>query len=161
LLVKYLPLSINDLKNLEFRDKVMQASLLAGLAFSNASLGLVHAMAHSLGGYSDMAHGECNAILLAHVVNFNYSDAKEKYDNIAKLFDLDLATIPEATAKLIFKEKLILFAKSIGIIEGVGKGIKMNDLAILAEKALNDPCYATNPKAATVNDVITIFKAAF
>ncbi len=58
--------------DLELRGKMTLASLQAGLAFSNASLGAVHAMAHSLGGLLDLPHGECNALLLDHVVNFNY-----------------------------------------------------------------------------------------
>ena len=57
----------------------MMGSLLAGIAFSNASLGLVHGMAHSLGGALDLAHGDCNSILLEHVVKFNYDAAEEKY----------------------------------------------------------------------------------
>ena len=68
----YLPLAVEHPKKLEWRYQTMLGSLFAGLAFSNASLGAVHAMAHSLGGFSDLPHGECNALLLAHVMEFNY-----------------------------------------------------------------------------------------
>ncbi|MBN2111384.1 MAG: iron-containing alcohol dehydrogenase [Methanosarcinaceae archaeon] len=72
LVSEYLPKAYDDPDNIMFRDKVMLGSMYAGLAFSNASLGLVHSMAHSLGGYLDSPHGECNAQLLEHVVAFNY-----------------------------------------------------------------------------------------
>lgn len=75
---------IKDPKNPKFRGNLMLASLHAGLAFSNASLGLVHAMAHSLGGLMDLPHGECNALLLEHVVNFNYSSDPARYLKISQ-----------------------------------------------------------------------------
>ena len=61
------------------REAVMMGSLQAGLAFSNASLGAVHAMAHSLGGWLDLPHGECNALLLEHVIAYNYPQAAERF----------------------------------------------------------------------------------
>ena len=70
-----LPKATEALKAHEPMEQMMQASLLAGLAFSNASLGAVHAMAHSLGGLLDLPHGLCNAILLPHVVAYNYEAA--------------------------------------------------------------------------------------
>ena len=68
----------------------MQGSLQAGLAFSNAILGATHAMAHSLGGALDIAHGECNAILLDHVIEFNMPAAPERFEQIAEAMGLDL-----------------------------------------------------------------------
>lgn len=71
LVCKHLPFAIRNPQDAEARGGMMLASLEAGLAFSNASLGAVHAMAHSLGGYLDLPHGECNVLLLDHVVAFN------------------------------------------------------------------------------------------
>ena len=71
-------------ENIKFRGNLMLASLHAGLAFSNASLGLIHAMAHSLGGYKDLTHGECNALLLEHVIDFNYEYEPIKYSQMAQ-----------------------------------------------------------------------------
>ncbi len=65
--------SLRNPDDMELRAKTMLGSMQAGLAFSNASLGAVHAMAHSLGGYKDLPHGECNAMLLPHVIDFNYT----------------------------------------------------------------------------------------
>ncbi|MGD0819064.1 MAG: iron-containing alcohol dehydrogenase, partial [Methanomassiliicoccales archaeon] len=79
-----LPKVHEEPSNMQYREKVMLGSLYAGLAFSNASLGLVHAMAHSLGGFYDTSHGECNAILLEKVVEFNYPAAPIKYDTLEK-----------------------------------------------------------------------------
>jgi alcohol dehydrogenase class IV len=67
--------SIAEPNNLEYRSNMMLASLEAGLAFSNASLGAAHAMAHSLGGLLDLPHGQCNAMILDGVVDFNYGQA--------------------------------------------------------------------------------------
>ncbi len=76
-------------ENIDMRSKMMLGSLHAGLAFSNASLGAVHAMAHSLGGYLDLPHGECNALLLEHVVAFNFDAASKRYRLIGKAMGLN------------------------------------------------------------------------
>ena len=71
--------AVTRLDDLELRDSMMRASLEAGLAFSNASLGAVHAMAHSLGGMMDLPHGECNAMLLSPVIAYNFTSAPARY----------------------------------------------------------------------------------
>ena len=73
----------------KYADNMMLGSLLAGLAFSNASLGIVHAMAHALGGFLDLSHGECNAILLEHAVNYNYESVPEKYNDLASAMGIE------------------------------------------------------------------------
>jgi alcohol dehydrogenase len=80
LVYEYLPKALKDFDD-QCKEKLMQASLEAGLAFSNASLGLVHSMAHALGGLKDFPHGECNGILLRNVCEYNYSSAKERYNS--------------------------------------------------------------------------------
>ena len=82
IIYNYLPLIIKEPDNLQYREKLMFASMEAGFAFSNAILGAVHAMAHSLGGLLDLPHGECNGILLNHVVDFNYSSTPDKFNKI-------------------------------------------------------------------------------
>ena len=88
LISQNLPLSIEFPGDLQIRGKVMLASLYAGLAFSNASLGCVHSLAHSLGGFLDLPHGECNAILLPHVVDFNFDLSVDRYLKIARVLNL-------------------------------------------------------------------------
>ncbi len=147
---------INDLDNIQFRSNLMLASLHAGLAFSNASLGLVHAMAHSLGGLKDLPHGECNALLLEHVVDFNFSSEPERYLKIAK--NLGLKDLND-------KYGLINGIKHLKIETGVDRtlkeiGVEEEDIPQLAQRAINDPCIVTNPVMPKKSDVEEIFKNA-
>ncbi len=98
LVAKNLIPTSNDLDNINLRGKMMLSSLNAGLAFSNASLGLIHAMAHSLGGFLDLPHGECNALLLDHVVEFNFEAEIQKYRQIGKALGLELEKIDDYKA---------------------------------------------------------------
>jgi alcohol dehydrogenase len=147
---------INDLDNIQFRGNLMLASLHAGLAFSNASLGLVHAMAHSLGGLKDLPHGECNAILLEHVVDFNFSSEPERYIKIAKTLGFN---------DLNDKYGLINGIVNLKIDTGVNRtlkeiGVNEEDIPELAQRAMQDPCIVTNPVIPKMSDVEEIFKNA-
>ena len=147
---------IKDLDNIQFRGNLMLASLHAGLAFSNASLGLVHAMAHSLGGLKDLPHGECNALLLEHVVDFNFSSEPKRYLKIAQKLGL---------GDLNDKYGLIDGIVNLKIETGIDRtlydiGIKDEDIPQLAQKAIQDPCIVTNPVMPKKSDVEEIFKNA-
>jgi alcohol dehydrogenase class IV len=147
---------INDLDNIQFRGNLMLASLHAGLAFSNASLGLVHAMAHSLGGFKDLSHGECNALLLEYVVDFNFSSEPERYLKIAKTLGFD---------DLNDKYGLINGIVNLKIETGVNRtlkeiGVEEKDIPELAQRAMQDPCIVTNPVIPKKIDVEEIFKNA-
>ena len=147
---------INDLHNIQFRGNLMLASLHAGLAFSNASLGLVHAMAHSLGGFKDLSHGECNALLLEYVVDFNFSSEPERYLKIAKTLGFD---------DLNDKYGLINGIVNLKIETGVNRtlkeiGVEEKDIPELAQRAMQDPCIVTNPVIPKKIDVEEIFKNA-
>ena len=89
LLNTYLPEAVSHPKKIEWRYQTMLGSLFAGLAFSNASLGAVHALAHSLGGLSDLPHGECNALLLEHVMAFNYDSCPARYETIGRVLGVE------------------------------------------------------------------------
>jgi alcohol dehydrogenase len=80
--------AISENRTLETMYQMMSASLQAGLAFSNASLGAVHAMAHSMGGLLDLPHGECNSILLEHVIAMNFESAITRYTDIAVALEI-------------------------------------------------------------------------
>lgn len=161
LIHQYLQASITDPQNLHFRTQIMQASLEAGLAFSNASLGAVHAMAHSLGGYLDMPHGECNAMLLPHVINYNFDSVPERFKNIAKAFGIETQGVSNKTLKQTLLDFSLSFTKEAGITETLGtKGVSVSDLPILAQKANNDACIITNPKAINKGDIQTIYSEA-
>lgn len=151
--------SIRDLKNEELRSNVMMGSLQAGLAFSNAILGANHAMAHSLGGALDLAHGECNAMLLDHVIEFNFAAAPERFERIAQAMGLDLRGLPQAQKK----RRLLEHVRKLKVQAGVGRtladvGVGRDDLAIYSEHALKDPCMATNPRRASKRDVEVLYE---
>jgi alcohol dehydrogenase class IV len=89
----------NTSDDLDVRCRMMLGSMDAGLAFSNASLGAVHAMAHSLGGFLDLPHGECNALLLEHVIDFNFDAAIERYVSIGRVMGLEVDERHEQSRK--------------------------------------------------------------
>lgn len=147
--------------DLELREKMMLGSLEAGLAFSNASLGAVHAMAHSLGGYLDLPHGECNAILLEHVLAYNYAVAPERYDKIGEALGLDLRGMNPSQKRRTILELVQRMKKAAGISKTLGdRGVKTTDLPILAGKAMADPCVVTNPRRPTQRDLEVIYEEA-
>ncbi len=145
-------------RSIEVMYQMMLGSLYAGLAFSNASLGAVHAMAHSLGGLLDLPHGECNSLLLEHVVALNFDSAPEKYKNIAKSMGVVVvdSDSKETKEKLIQKIRNLRKQLAIGDYALVEE---LNDDIIekLAEGALSDPCIVTNPRMLTQNEVTTIY----
>ena len=138
----------------------MLASLEAGLAFSNAILGAVHAMAHSLGGYLDLPHGECNAILLTAVVAFNYSSCPERYDLIAEAMGIVLHPDDGGARKDRLVEFIANLRNTVGISPTVGRlGVKKTDIPRLAEFALQDACMATNPVMMRRGDIEGIYES--
>ena len=136
---------------------VMLGSLQAGLAFSNASLGAVHAMAHSLGGLLNLAHGECNAILLGPVIEENFDCAAEQYTNIAEAMGIDVSKRNKNEVKSELISRISLFRRNLGIRDR----IEIKNYSIyeprLISSALLDPCMVTNPKAFTATEVSTIY----
>ncbi len=161
LLKDNLPLIYSDLHNIEARYNLVIASLEAGLAFSNASLGAVHAMSHSLGGYYDYAHGECNALLLDHVVNYNFDFAVEKYKKIGEMFNLDFRGLSTSESRNRLFNHLNSFKLSLGIDNTLQTlGTKRDELIILSKFASKDPCLLTNPKEMNKDDINTVFREA-
>lgn len=148
--------------DVELRTKMMLGSLEAGLAFSNASLGAVHAMAHSLGGFLDLPHGECNSILLNHVMAFNYYAASERYNKIGEAMGIDLNKMTtEEKRKAIFNE-ITRLKKSVGIVKALGeRGVRKSDISELSKKAMEDPCMVTNPRHPSQRDIEVVYEEAF
>ncbi len=161
LITEALPKVINNLSDLQLRGKMMLGSLFAGLAFSNASLGAVHAMAHSLGGLLDVPHGACNAILLEHVVEFNFVFAVERYRRIAVAMGLEVKSLDDSEAKLALVNELGRISKIVGIKSGLrDMGMTDRDIKLLAENSLKDPCLVTNPAQPTQSDIERIYEKA-
>src|SRR5512133_3723697 len=161
LVAKYLSAAVANGENLEARDRMAYAEYLAGMAFNNASLGYVHAMAHQLGGFYNLPHGVCNAILLPSVCEFNAIAAAERLGDVAVALGerIDGLAPIDAAAKAIAAIRKL--SKSIGIPAGLKElGVKEADLPTMAENAKKDACQLTNPRTATLQQVVEIFKAA-
>lgn len=148
-------------EDIERRDAVMMGSLQAGLAFSNASLGAVHAMAHSLGGWLDLPHGECNAMLLEHVVAFNFPKAPDRYVKIGEALGLDLrGTTGKEALRRVF-DAIRTFKRDAGIFGALStRGVKSGDIPDLAGYALADACIVTNPRRPSHADIATLYAEA-
>jgi alcohol dehydrogenase len=156
-----LPLIALDPENIDLRTQLMLGSLQAGLAFSNASLGAVHSLAHCLGGYLDLAHGECNAILLDHVIAFNYKKAPERYDEIGKAMGVSLKGKSSTEKAGAIVQDIQHLKKLLGIRETLGeKGLKTADIGFLARNAMVDPCLITNPRTPKQRDLEVIYEEA-
>ena len=153
--------SLQNPGDMELRAKTMLGSMQAGLAFSNASLGAVHAMAHSLGGYKDLPHGECNAMLLPHVIDFNFPAAPERFKIIAETMGIDCRGLSGKEVRTRLLQAMIELRDAVGIRQHLGqKGIRTGDIPVLSAKAVLDPCLVTNPKTATTRDIQVIYEEA-
>jgi len=157
----YLLLAQGNPERIEYRNQTLLGSLLGGLAFSNASLGAVHAMAHSLGGFLDLPHGLCNAILLEPVIDFNFPACPDRYEVIGKILKRDSAgSSPDE-----IQQDVISAIRSLR--ESLGCTCKLSDMGVskkdiheLAEKAKRDPCLATNPRKPTLGDIERMYEQA-
>jgi alcohol dehydrogenase len=156
LIARYLPRAVADGHDHEARDQMTYAEFLAGMAFNSASLGYVHAMAHQLGGYYDLPHGVCNAILLPHVSRFNAQAVPARFADIAEALGVE-ATAPAAIAAIQALSAQVGIPGSLAAFPVVSP----DDFPTLADNAMKDACGATNPRVPTREDVIGLYQAAF
>lgn len=157
-----LPAVIARPDDINWRARMMLGSLQAGLAFSNAILGAVHAMAHSLGGYLNLPHGECNAILLGPVLAANYSAVPAKCAAVGEYFGLALAGLPDRVAADRLRAAVEMFRREVGITATLGSlGVEKLSIPALAALAITDACLATNPRAMMLRDLEAIYESAF
>jgi alcohol dehydrogenase class IV len=148
--------------NIEYRNQTLLGSLLGGLAFSNASLGAVHAMAHSLGGFSDLPHGACNAILLESVIDYNFDACPERYEAIGNTLNVNSDGLSHNAIKMKLLSAIRSLRETLGEIETLSDmGVMKKDIPELAKKALRDPCLATNPRKVTLGDIERMYEHAF
>lgn len=153
--------AVADGQNVAAREAMAYAQFLAGMAFNNASLGYVHAMAHQLGGFYNLPHGVCNAVLLPHVEAFNAVLVPERLADVAAAMGvaLDHAGTAENAARCL--DAIRRLAADVGIPKGLLElGVKESDIPILAANALKDACGLTNPRRAGQADIEAIFRAA-
>ena len=176
---KYLPRAVKDGRNdLEAREKMHNASTIAGMAFANAFLGMNHSLAHKIGGVFHTPHGRANAILLPHVVKYNgtvpqklstwpkyeHYNADEKYQNVARLLGLKADTTKEAVENL--SKAIMDLGKEVGIKmnfcdQNIAEEDWNNNLKDIALMAYEDQCSPANPRVPMVDDMIEILKKAY
>ncbi|SPF46999.1 Fe-containing alcohol dehydrogenase [Syntrophobacter sp. SbD1] len=161
LISRYLRAAVANGQDMEARDKMAYAEYLAGMAFNNASLGHVHAMAHQLGGFYDLPHGVCNAILLPHVQRFNMIAKMGRFADIARTMGEPVAALSQRDAAERALQAIMVLSRDVGIPSGLkGLGVKEQDLRVMAENAQKDACGFTNPRCPKLDDVIEIYKSA-
>ncbi|MCG8402110.1 MAG: iron-containing alcohol dehydrogenase [Firmicutes bacterium] len=147
--------------DMEARDNMAYAEYLAGMAFNNASLGYVHAMAHQLGGFYNLPHGVCNAILLPAVESYNLISNPKRFADIAVAMGENIQglSVRDAADKALAAIRRL--SADIGIPSGLAElGVKEEDLEVMSKNAMKDACGLTNPRAVTLQDVIGIYKTA-
>lgn len=144
------------------RGAMMLGSMYAGFAFSNAILGAVHSMAHSLGGHADLPHGLCNAILLDIVAAFNFNAAPDRYREVARALGDPVEDCGVADE---CRDRVLAAIRKLKGAVGADKrlsalGVNERDLDKLARLALADPCIATNPRKPSLEEVREMFARA-
>ena len=162
MIYQYLPKAVANGDYMWARDKMAYAQYLAGIAFNNASLGYVHAMAHQLGGYYNLPHGVCNAILLPYVEEFNLIGNLNRFRDLAEAMGekVDGLSTGEAAAKAI--QAIRTISKQVGIPANLKVlGVKPEDFEVMAENTMKDVCCLTNPRKATKEQVIEIYRRAY
>ena len=153
--------AVKDGKNAKAREDMAYAQFLAGMAFNNASLGYVHAMAHQLGGMYDLPHGVCNAVLLPHVEEFNMQSSAARLKDIAQAMGVDVRSMDDQQGAKACIAAIRSLSKDVGIPANLTElKAKAEDIPTLAANALKDACALTNPRKGTQADVEGIFKAA-
>lgn len=154
--------AVRDGNDMNARENMAYAQFLAGMAFNNASLGFVHAMAHQLGGFYDLPHGVCNAVLLPHVQTFNAAVCAERLAVVAQAMGSDIQGLNAQQGAEAAIVAIRTLARDVEIPAGLGDlGAKLEDIPILAANALKDACGLTNPRAADQRQIEEIFRNAF
>lgn len=156
---KYLEIAVNEPQNPVGRDGMAVAQYVAGMAFSNVGLGVVHGMAHPMGSLFDVPHGVANALLLPTIMRFNAPAALEKYVDIAKamgVYEDGMTTEQAADAACDAVQALAL---RVGIPQHLTDlGITEADIPALADQAIADVCTPGNPREVTRDDIVMLYK---
>lgn len=135
------------------------ASLEAGMAFSNAILGAVHALSHPLGGLYDLHHGLVNSVILPAVLDQNLSHAMPKYAHIAQAMGLEMRSMRFEEAVSHAPEKVRNLVENLELPTRLSKlGADVKDIPIMAELAQNDICMETNPCSYSTKEIETMYK---
>lgn len=158
---KSLEKAYEDGCNIEARTDMCWAEYMAGLAFSNAGLGMVHAMAHQLGGFYNTPHGVANAILLTYVMRYNASACKDRYAGVARALGIDTSKMTADQASNAAIDYIEGMARRMKIPKLSETAFKPGDVVTLSLHALEDTGMPENPKEASLVDVQKVFLDAY
>lgn len=155
-----LPKAVADGNDMHAREQMMLGCIIAGFGFSNANLGLVHGIAHTLSAHFHLAHGMANATVLPYVMEYNADSCSEKMVELAKAIQLPVSGNLDED-KLLLSKELLKLTKTLGIKTLSEQGIKEEDLSMLADDVLKEPVLGFNPKqGVTKEDVLNILHKA-
>ncbi|HAE6204391.1 TPA_asm: L-threonine dehydrogenase [Salmonella enterica subsp. diarizonae serovar 50:l,v:z35] len=161
MIAENLIVAVEEGSNAQAREAMAYAQFLAGMAFNNASLGYVHAMAHQLGGFYNLPHGVCNAVLLPHVQVFNSQVAAARLRDCAAAMGVDVSGMSEAEGAQACVAAIRQLSQKVNIPAGLRElNVKEEDIPVLATNALKDACGLTNPIQATHDEIVEIYHAA-
>ncbi|MBD5228652.1 MAG: lactaldehyde reductase [Bacteroidales bacterium] len=155
---RHLPVAVENPTNAEARDGMAVAQYIAGMAFSNVGLGLVHGMAHPMGSLFDIPHGVANALLLPTVMEFNMPACLDKYPEIARAMGVNTDGMTREEASQAAVDAVRALAVKVGIPQHLTElGITEKDIPALAEQALADVCTPGNPREVTLDDIKALY----
>jgi alcohol dehydrogenase class IV len=143
------------------REEMMLGSILAGMAFNSALLGLVHSLAHPLSAHYDTPHGVANAIFLPYVIEYNLDAITTKRKPLAKALGLDVSSIADSDLNESIVKRIQALSDKINIPTLKSLGIPEKDFEMLAREALEEMSTMTNPKESNVEDIIKIIEKAY
>ena len=157
---RHLANAVNNPTDAEARSGMALAQYIAGMAFSNVGLGLVHGMAHPMGSLFDVPHGVANALLLPSIMEFNTCAAEAKYRHIAEAMGVNTAGMTDKEAAAAACKAVKDLAIEVGIPQHLSDlGIKEDDIERLAIQAAEDVCTPGNPRDVTLDDIKALYKA--
>lgn len=156
---RYLETAVNEPQNPEARNGMAVAQYIAGMAFSNVGLGVVHGMAHPLGAIFDIPHGVANALLLPTIMEFNAPAALDKYVTIAKAMNVYKDGMSKEEAAQAAVDAVKSLSVRVGIPQHLSElGIKESDLPKLADSAIADVCTPGNPREVTRDIILDLYR---
>ncbi len=163
LIVEFLPRCVEDGSDLLARGQQLLAATMAGVAFGNAQVGLVHAIAHSIGALYGVPHGLANGILLPHVMLFNVEDCADRYALIARAMDLDTRGLNDAEAGKKAAEAVWELTGKIGLTQKLrDAGVPEDGLAAAADLSMSDASIIYNPRMVTdAEEVLEVLQKAW
>ncbi|HIX14797.1 MAG TPA: lactaldehyde reductase [Candidatus Hungatella pullicola] len=144
----------------EGREGMALGQYITGMGFSNCGLGIVHSMAHALGAVYDTPHGVANAILLPTVMAFNADATGEKFRDIAKAMGVEgTENMTQEEYRKAAVDAVQQLSIDVGIPKDLKEIVKEEDVTFLAESAVADACAPGNPKDASLEDIIGLYKS--